>query len=501
MLITVIVESARGARITTLCDGYPRYAEHYRKTITSSAYKTRYIFNPSKVANYTGKPPSCVVNDADCMRFYASSWSAESSQVSKGQNRGILGITSGWGIDVAVPSAFKAVPGCQTRPSEMPADADVGCGKFCTVVASSAQLLYFPVTTVGDLCNGSASTITATPTVPGKPNTAVLNGTTFTSGLVYIMFPRVFVTSQGIPSGGVCGSTTRTNVLISMQSQELSSVGVKCRSPAWNTYPFNYADLNRPHPPVSVYQNHIYGYCEFSELNPMHEHLNLPLPYEQNGYNPIISIPAYITQIDPLWSTCGVHYQGSLDPPAVLMPVNALVGVTTAASLPGVALPLATPGSYPAPPAVESTGQARTLGPNSQEDQVSNAKTSMIVHIGSTEITAVVRPDFTAIFGSQTLTPGAIATISGVPISVGKDGLLLDGEKLTIPTVAPSIPGSTRVSNSRAGPNPSGKGTHNIEAAAATSSSSAEAVLPRALGHLPLFALTLLISTLPALMS
>jgi len=457
------------------------------------------------------KPPSCTVNATACVQFYTSIWSAFASFGNQGRTNPILGITASWGIPPEQPRAFEYVPECKTRPKEIP--PDVGCGKFCTVIASEAQLLYFPITTVGGVCNGS--TITATPTVPGKPNTAVLNGTTYTSGLVYVMFSEVFVKSRGIPSDGNCGPT-RTNVLISMRSEELSSVGYRCFNQGYTTYPFNYADLNGVYPPASVYMNDIHGSVGYCISDPTEEQLFLPLPYEQNGFNPKIDIPLYIRQVDPSWSTCGVAYEGALDPPRALTPVSVLMG-TTVATLPLATPSPARPGSHAAPPAAIQTlsssvgvdcgtGGADCRPGHLQGGQTSNENTNMIINIGSTDMTAVARPDGSVVFGSQTFTRGATATISGVTISIGKDSLFVDGSKLPLPTFAtdsvPSRTGSMWVSTSRAGSNPSGKGApQNTEGLAATSRRSGQAAksLP-ALGYLFALALTLGTSTLSKLM-
>lgn len=112
------------------------------------------------------------------------------------------------------------------------------CGN-CTFVPSHVQLLYWPVTTTnGNPCLGNDSTITQMPTGNG-PNTAVVNGTTFTSPTVYMVYDTLVVKN-------FCGSVgnSHTSGVIALNPTDVSSMPAS-GIPGGGLKPtqVNYADL------------------------------------------------------------------------------------------------------------------------------------------------------------------------------------------------------------------------------------------------------------------
>ncbi|KAK5737577.1 hypothetical protein LTR17_006624 [Elasticomyces elasticus] len=119
----------------------------------------------------------------------------------------------------------------------------------CAVTTASLQLLYWPVSTVsGDLCHGNASTITATPTIPGQPNTVRYMNTTLTSPTVYFEFKNVYAIATDYQS-----KVAYQNTLLPLPSASVSS---RCGLLGGGFGPpqsMNYADFNIP-VPASAYR-------------------------------------------------------------------------------------------------------------------------------------------------------------------------------------------------------------------------------------------------------
>ncbi|KAK3626486.1 hypothetical protein LTR56_019759 [Elasticomyces elasticus] len=119
----------------------------------------------------------------------------------------------------------------------------------CAVNTASLQLLYWPVSTVpGDLCHGNASTITATPTIPGQPNTVKYMTTTLTSPTVYFEFKNVYAIGTDYEA-----KSSYQNSLLPLPSASVSS---RCGLLGGGFGPpqsMNYADFNMP-VPASAYR-------------------------------------------------------------------------------------------------------------------------------------------------------------------------------------------------------------------------------------------------------
>ncbi|KAK0267816.1 hypothetical protein LTR35_015990 [Friedmanniomyces endolithicus] len=114
----------------------------------------------------------------------------------------------------------------------------------CFVPEVSVNLLYWPVTTVsGNLCDGSASTMTMTETSPGRANTIVTLNTTFTSPTVYINVEGTW----GYSSAGT-RYENRTRILLPQSSANVSSYCSRAMNYPGTLLPVDYANFNYPVP-------------------------------------------------------------------------------------------------------------------------------------------------------------------------------------------------------------------------------------------------------------
>ena len=118
-----------------------------------------------------------------------------------------------------------------------------GCDRCEIVVDGGVRIFYWPVTLAGSLCLSSASTITPSPTGSG-PNTAVIEGMTFTPPSVYISVATM---------GGMGCGRNHTNELVPVRPEAVSSIQSRGYTDMWNMttfqrgdlHKFNFADLNR----------------------------------------------------------------------------------------------------------------------------------------------------------------------------------------------------------------------------------------------------------------
>ncbi|KAK1070523.1 hypothetical protein LTR33_010630 [Friedmanniomyces endolithicus] len=169
----------------------------------------------------------------------------------------------------------------------------------CAVNTASLQLLYWPVATIGgDLCHGNGSTVTATPTIPGQPNTVLYMNTTLTSPTVYMQFKNVFA----IGTDYVAKSSFQ-NTLLPLAPTAVSS---RCGLVGGGFGPLqsmDYADLNQP-VPASAYR--CQPKCFTNDQLPE----NWQTPYTKyatenrcstiwNDYNPALSVPTEFATVFP----------------------------------------------------------------------------------------------------------------------------------------------------------------------------------------------------------
>jgi hypothetical protein len=172
----------------TLCDKWPRLdgstsiIEHsYQQT---DPWTTTFVTTMSFFTSYPA--PNCTILKPDCDILYASYSSAEKSYIAaQSSYESSVSSASSAGITTTFdpPTYDYNSPICG---SPTPFGSTVGSFS-CAFASATVQLLYWPVARqTTDLCNSNASLATLGPTMPGKPNTAVYDGTTLTSPTVYI---------------------------------------------------------------------------------------------------------------------------------------------------------------------------------------------------------------------------------------------------------------------------------------------------------------------------
>ncbi|KAK1822037.1 hypothetical protein LTR12_003561 [Friedmanniomyces endolithicus] len=235
--------------------------------------------------------PTCVIASSACA-VLQSEYTAASIAYSNY-------VTSGYSATLTVsppPYATSPICGKATIP---PIQVMTEAPAACAVNTASLQLLYWPVATIGgDLCHRNGSTVTATPTIPGQPNTVHYMNTTLTSPTVYMQFKNVFA----IGTDYVAKSSFQ-NTLLPLAPTAVSS---RCGLVGGGFGPpqsMNYADLNQP-VPASAYR--CQPKCFTNDQLPE----NWQTPYTKyatenrcstiwNDYNPALSVPTEFATVFP----------------------------------------------------------------------------------------------------------------------------------------------------------------------------------------------------------
>ncbi|KAK6437241.1 hypothetical protein LTR95_006571 [Oleoguttula sp. CCFEE 5521] len=221
--ITYDLEAPGTTRVTsviTLCDGYPRVVGRTTAKAGHTYTKTDSWTNTITATlqpEATYLPPPCSIQPDDCAAL-SSAWDSSLS---------------------AAGFLDSGPPMCTVTPTTSISYSTGSAGRTCDncmIVASTARLLYWPVTTVegsGDLCNKSASTITPAP-VTTAPNSFVTNGMTITSPSVAISFGHMSRVDG-------CGGTINATIVPVNPSEVTSVRGFRA---LFQHYRFNFADLN-----------------------------------------------------------------------------------------------------------------------------------------------------------------------------------------------------------------------------------------------------------------
>ncbi|KAL4891047.1 hypothetical protein BDV59DRAFT_209217 [Aspergillus ambiguus] len=283
--------------VTTLCDGIPRALGPLESSIvygpdptgecgtsTGTATRSTWVYrSPSPT-------PSCQLNTADCIAIWSTYSSLSSSYSSYTESASIT--TSG---DIHSPIKPDGCPSTSRNYTVKDPCTD------CHYAAGTATMYYWPVTTVnGDLCAQNGSTITPTPTGEG-PNTAVVDGRTFSSPTIYVSFPSIYANSnQRVHPGGHCGADYE-NVMISAEPDAFTSYRDHLNA--------KYVRVGTPFPfEYDEFQLHTLG-TETMSLIPWDkyqggEQCPGTCTMVRNDYSPIMGFPDVMSQIDPRWTSC-----------------------------------------------------------------------------------------------------------------------------------------------------------------------------------------------------
>ncbi|KAK5723450.1 hypothetical protein LTR15_005148 [Elasticomyces elasticus] len=341
-------------RLTTLCDGYPRVVTGVNASSTVlRSTSTHGLQESAKVtafeSTYSGAPfptppPSCSLNCAACSMLIDAASYTFSSQYANN-------ITDGEYISPVF---------CPYAPS--PYDTDEDGSNDCQVDVYSAQLFYWPVTTVsGNICNKTGTTITATPTKEGLPNTSVLNNSiTLTSPSVYVSFHNLSYITNNFNST----QSYVTNTLMAFPPDEILSM--RGYHGEQGNFSLNLADLPPNQVPASAY---------FGQAVCQYDPETICLPILATPYQPALAFPSVFYQLsgfNTAWTgkSCQLGYAGGgiWDPPVALQAAETAEGpsapnpvaytTTSSAFTSTTAAPSITPVSGPA----QTTSSAASIG-------------------------------------------------------------------------------------------------------------------------------------------
>ena len=309
----------------TLCDGHPRIVGRTTVSTGNLTTSTAAWTNTITQSNFNSAYPTpapCSIQPSDCAALSSTYSSSLDSLLSRyGQ-------------------ATIQAPICTVTPSSSYSySTDGNNGKTCSnclVAASTARVMFWPITTAtgGDLCSNPGSTITASPT--GPPNSFVTEGITITS-------PTVAISLAYLSRVDGCG-TTINHTIIPVHPDQVTSVrGFRA---LFEHHRFNFADLNYfcmdtnktmatlPEGEGDSCYQQVPAEAYFGGLNNAVVLDQAPfrnLTKEQmtiwDDYQPQLLPPATMSvAITSLWGdNCYIHPDGVWDPPIALTPEAAIV--------------------------------------------------------------------------------------------------------------------------------------------------------------------------------
>jgi hypothetical protein len=309
----------------TLCDGYPRVVGRTTVStgnLTTSTAAWTNTYTESKFNSAYPTPAPCSIQPDDC------------NAMSSMYNSRVSSLISRYGQATIQP------PVCTITPSSSYSfSTDTANGKTCDncqIAASTARVMFWPITTRrgGDLCSSPGATITASPT--GPPNSFVTEGITITS-------PTVAISLGYMSRVDGCG-TTINHTIIPVHPDQVTSVrGFRA---LFEHHQFNFADLNY----FCMDTNKTMGTIPEGEGDSCYQQvpadayfggLNNAVVLDQapfrnmskdqmtiwDDYRPQLLPPATLTvAIASLWGNdCNIHPDGVWDPPIALTPEAAIV--------------------------------------------------------------------------------------------------------------------------------------------------------------------------------
>jgi hypothetical protein len=175
------------------------------------------------------------------------------------------------------------------------------------MATGSKTLYYWPVTTVsGDFCLQNGSTLTPSPTLPGVPNTAVVDGITFTSPTPYLSVAHAHaVVFNGYKYIDRCGAggtfPNHDNILVALTSPSASlSSRVSLGNEPADYAHFDFAHLNQPVPAAAWDAFKCLGTGWDCEADfPIHD---------EGDYKPALKVPGEILDLEDEWREVGCTY-------------------------------------------------------------------------------------------------------------------------------------------------------------------------------------------------
>ncbi|PVI02673.1 hypothetical protein DM02DRAFT_653336 [Periconia macrospinosa] len=234
------------AGLTTLCDGYPR-ANDCSTTCSSTGYTSwtkeftlstsgRWLTPTWSTELTPTLVPTCTEAkdfSPECSRL-VEGYSWLSSQIVKITATATATETSTAWVNephcvVSIPPTVTAMPPAKQR---------------CSLKADSYEAYYWPTATATNtnaFCSPNATAPTATPTIPGRPNTAVVSGLTLTSpSLYHILHNATVFTYIGQKSTAAWGigdpiygiSSVLPTLTYSQPPSPILSMSTECHKPS-----------------------------------------------------------------------------------------------------------------------------------------------------------------------------------------------------------------------------------------------------------------------------
>jgi len=158
-------------------------------------------------------------------------------------------------------------------------------------------VLYWPVTTAGgNFCAQNGTVVTASPTITGKPNTAVYEGRTVTSPTVYYIYGTVSAVDTN--TGRMCGNRAN-NVSVAVQPEDIvMPVDITTRSSIiQTTTKFNWDYVNDM--PWSIYSPICQQRSEYT--------LSEDCQTVWGHYKAELAVPTALTRAQNQWTECDLY--------------------------------------------------------------------------------------------------------------------------------------------------------------------------------------------------
>lgn len=260
-------------------------------------------------------------------------------------------------------------------------------GKYCdtcTIGAHMVQMYYWPPIAIGEPCDPNRRFTTATPTLPGYPNTIAFGTTTFTSPTVYLSFYRLGAQQSKAFGQYNCGKEF-TDIIVQIQPESVSSIRwTRTDYPSYtHTFTFGYdndttlSEMIASNFTLSAGQPRSVSYGDFIGAVPVDAYMGQMWQAMPDAtteiidmqYSPHLAVPSQLRTLDPLWKNCGVYLEGVWDPPLPLMAASSIAQpsmptfMTTTSRAPVAPSSLPAPGNLPTTPYISATTtpQAQTL--------------------------------------------------------------------------------------------------------------------------------------------
>ncbi|KAK6437579.1 hypothetical protein LTR95_006220 [Oleoguttula sp. CCFEE 5521] len=451
----------------------------------STTNQTWMIMTSSEATLFPTPKPVCTIGTTDC----SSLWNEYDSSMNA--------------LTTTYNAAVTMLP---TPPSCQDPRTDAYC-QTCTVQANEVQMYYWPLIAVGNECDPDRQFLTPTPTIVGQPNTAELDGYTFTSPSVYLSFDWIYALSHT----KFCGPTEMRSTIIAIPPEDVSTVRFSYvqYGPSVETFVWSATTFTETDPRLDLGTYTLSGgskvvtvdgrrdltasaafpvsFQDFMGAVPVDAWSSEASVANWGGsiiidaqYSPNIAVPSMLRSLYPAWANCELYREpgasGGAKPDTIgdastVRPSTGIVAVSIIVEVASIQVtgqtspdvgggeritttsqiakdPVSTTARGTIP-AEESQSLQDPSNPNNGVSIIrqSALPISTVAIIGGTSV-IVVSSGTVVVVGSQTVTSGAPAvTINGQEVSQGSSGLLVGTTStlLPIPALSPVVPPATVV--------------------------------------------------------